>query len=177
MKKREREFTSRIGALEEELRHERQLRAGLEAKTEFLSEKVKTVAERSKNRASMLVKLIGSIRRVQDAKHRLQEAEQDMESIMQSAMTMMEEEQRNFTQTQAGEAETRVKPEVSEPQSNREATAEVEKPAGAGAATAVPDARGNESAPGGWTEASFAGDGTNAGGPGKFKPVTFRFKL
>lgn len=161
---------ARISSLQDELQRERAAKETLQAKTEFLSGKVKAVAERSRNRGSMLVKLIASLRRVDDAKSKLKEAEEELDGVIALATAMMQEEEQGLKKDkeQGNEAEARPK-------------ADVERPFDAQGAAGREDrhlhnepAASDTKEQGGWTEASY-GEGDGAGG--RFKPFTFKIKL
>lgn len=90
VKQRERTFKDQLSNLEEQLQQEHALRNTAEAKVGFLTDKLKTVGERSRDRGSMLLQLVTAFRKVDTCKQQLQEAEAELGAITQLAVAMMQ---------------------------------------------------------------------------------------
>lgn len=95
-RKREQELASRIVSLEADLKKGQAARDAAQAHIEAMSGQVKAVGERSKNRGAMLAKVVEAARTVEELKARLKQAETGLEELTQSAIEMMQEEEREF---------------------------------------------------------------------------------
>ncbi|KAL6762801.1 hypothetical protein V8C86DRAFT_2511070 [Haematococcus lacustris] len=74
------ELQAKVAALETALAGERSARAMDSAKLSFLGDKVRSVAERSRNRGGMLVQLIAGMQRVDRAKQALEAAKAELDA-------------------------------------------------------------------------------------------------
>eukprot|EP00877_Chromochloris_zofingiensis_P002357 jgi/Chrzof1/12121/Cz06g22010.t1 len=132
VKQRERTFKDQLSNLEEQLQQEHALRNTAEAKVGFLTDKLKTVGERSRDRGSMLLQLVTAFRKVDTCKQQLQEAEAELGAITQLAVAMMQGQDQAYQRM--GEAAADGGPDVkTEPESSRGEPG----PVGPAAATAL----------------------------------------
>ncbi|CAD7699271.1 unnamed protein product [Ostreobium quekettii] len=175
-KKREQQLISRVAALEADVKKGQGAKEAAMARVEAMSSQVKAVGERSKNRGAMLAKLVEALKSVEDLRGRVKDAECFLEDLTQSAIDMMQEEEREF------EREEQVRREAERLAAAQRSLVEQnpapEEPSGKPTENGVekldppdsPDA--NDDA-----RQTREGDKSAEGGQGWRRPLTFKFNL
>lgn len=115
IKKEAEGLSTRITELEMELKKTQTAKDAAQARVETLTCQVKAVAERSKNRGHMLATIVGAVRHVDDMRNQLKAAEGECERLIQSAIDLMQEEEREFQKDEQARKDTEKQLQVTVP--------------------------------------------------------------
>jgi len=194
------DLQKRVAALEDSLEREQADRQHDQAKMGFLQDKIRSVAERSKNRGSMLIKLLASLRRRENADSALKAAKEDLEAaerelaemLQQATVMMAEEEGKAAPASQAATAPPSAPQPASQPEAvNHNAAASKPEEGVQGTGQAQHSQVQHNAASGGAGVQNAVGNGPAAGANQSWHeaqqqdavtstarlPVTFRIKM
>ncbi|GMH41268.1 hypothetical protein BSKO_09178 [Bryopsis sp. KO-2023] len=131
----------------------------------------------------MLAKLVRAVKEVDDAKKHLEMAQANLDDVSNSAISLMQEEERNFER-----AENRGMTSNNDSSRRDEEAADEEPEVGAASPPEIADEQENQASRGGtgeWAAKPIVENGTSPAtletqntAPGKnWKPLTFKFNL